>query len=221
MKTQLKPKMDGDDDFIIGMSKEPLGFTVKSQSFNNFSVHLFDEVRDAPYYSKVFDMLLDAGENDLVDVFLSSPGGNLDGLNVLLEGVKLTDATVRAIIAGSCHSAASIFALNAHEIVVTDSATMLVHNIRTGFGGKIADLENFTNFSRKISNKLIISTYEGFLNPTELQEVLHGKELWLDADEIRERLVKRSEFLKAKEKAQDSENQEPPKKTTRKKKVQE
>lgn len=224
MKTTLKPRIDNDDEnFILGMSKEPLGFTVKSQSFNNFSVHLFDEVRDAGHYSKVFDMMVDSGENDLIDFFISSNGGDLDGLNILLEGVKLTDSIVRAIIVGSCHSAASIFALNAHEVIVTDSASMLVHNLRTGFGGKMADLEAFTNFSSKMSNKLITSTYEGFLNPQELQEVLRGHELWLDAGQIRERLQRRADFLETKFEAEqqaaleEQAETQPPKKSSRKK----
>ena len=132
-------------------------------------------------------------------------------MNVLLEGIRLTDAHVCAILIGPAHSAASILALNCHDIVVTNSATMLTHNIRTGFGGKIADLEAFTNFSRKISNKLIKDTYEAFLNPTELQEVLHGKELWLDSEQIKERLQARMEFLMGEKEPQ-------PKKSSRKKK---
>ena len=211
MNKKTLGRNDSDDDFTMSMRSEPLGYTVKSQQLNNFSVHITGDIRDAEYYTKIFELCLDAGENDIINFFIASNGGDLDGLNVLLEGIRLTDAHVCAILIGPAHSAASILALNCHDIVVTNSATMLTHNIRTGFGGKIADLEAFTNFSRKISNKLIKDTYEAFLNPTELQEVLHGKELWLDSDQIKERLQARMEFL--------MEEKEPqPKKPSRKKK---
>ena len=195
MNKKTLGRNDSDDDFTMSMRSEPLGYTVKSQQLNNFSVHITGDIRDAEYYTKIFELCLDAGENDIINFFIASNGGDLDGLNVLLEGIRLTDAHVCAILIGPAHSAASILALNCHDIVVTNSATMLTHNIRTGFGGKIADLEAFTNFSRKISNKLIKDTYEAFLNPTELQEVLHGKELWLDSEQIKERLQARMEFL--------------------------
>lgn len=195
MNKKTLGRNDSNDDFTMSMRSEPLGYTVKSQQLNNFSVHITGDIRDAEYYTKIFELCLDAGENDIINFFIASNGGDLDGLNVLLEGIRLTDAHVCAILIGPAHSAASILALNCHDIVVTNSATMLTHNIRTGFGGKIADLEAFTNFSRKISNKLIKDTYEAFLNPTELQEVLHGKELWLDSEQIKERLQARMEFL--------------------------
>ena len=213
MNKKTLGRNDSDDDFTMSMRSEPLGYTVKSQQLNNFSVHITGDIRDAEYYTKIFELCLDAGENDIINFFIASNGGDLDGLNVLLEGIRLTDAHVCAILIGPAHSAASILALNCHDIVVTNSATMLTHNIRTGFGGKIADLEAFTNFSRKISNKLIKDTYEAFLNPTELQEVLHGKELWLDAEQIRERLQARMEFL-----MEEKEPEPQPKKPSRKKK---
>ena len=213
MNKKALVRNDSADDFTMSMRSEPLGYTVKSQQLNNFSVHITGDIRDAEYYTKIFELCLDAGENDIINFFIASNGGDLDGLNVLLEGIRLTDAHVCAILIGPAHSAASILALNCHDIVVTNSATMLTHNIRTGFGGKIADLEAFTNFSRKISNKLIKDTYEAFLNPTELQEVLHGKELWLDSEQIKERLQARMEFLIG-EKVPEPQ----PKKPSRKKK---
>ena len=220
MRTTMKPQIGEDEDFVFGMPKEPLGYTVKTHQLNNFNVHINEEIKDASYYSKVFELLLDAGENDSVNFFIASNGGDLDGLNILLEGIRLTEAHVCAILVGPAHSAASILALNCHNIIVTESASMLTHNIRTGFGGKIADLEAFTNFSRKISNKLIKETYTAFLEPEELEAVIHGKELWLDAAQIRERLQRRMEFLESKYEAEQqavSKVQEQPKKPSRKK----
>lgn len=195
MNNKYLGKNNNEDDFSVQINSEPLGFTVKSQQLNNFTIHITGDIRGAEYYTKIFDLLIDAGENDVVDFFIASNGGDLDGLNVMLEGIRMTDAHVRAILIGPAHSAASILALNCHDVIVTDSASMLTHNIRTGFGGKIADLEAFTNFSRKISNKLIQDTYKGFLDEDLLTAVLHGKEIWMDAEEIRERLEQRAKYF--------------------------
>ena len=189
-------KVDDEDEVMnFPTNKQPLGFSVKSQSFYNFTVHLCEEIKDASYYTKIFDLMLEAGDNDVIDLMIASPGGDLEGLNMLLEGMRLTDAHVRAILVGACHSAASILAMNAHDVVVTDSCTMLVHGVRTGFGGKMVDLDAFTAHSKKVTDKLLRQSYEGFLTPDELKEVIHGRELWLDADEVRKRFERRQDYL--------------------------
>lgn len=206
---------DEDEDYFSENQEGPLGFSVKSKQAHNFIVHIDKEIKGAAYYSKVFDMMLQAGEHDLIDFFISSPGGDVEGLNVLLEGMKLTDAHIRAILVGSCHSAASIFAMNCPEVIVCDRATMLVHNVRTGFGGKMADLEAFTTFSKKTSSKLIQETYKYFLSDEEIKEVLAGRELWLDADQIRERLERREEMRELEKQTEPEEK--PVSKSTKKK----
>lgn len=197
MNKRIIIKADDDDEDFPSESDSLLGFSVKTRTACNFIVHIDRGFKDASYYSKVFDMMLSASELDTVDFFISSPGGDLQGLNVLMEGIKLTDANVRAVIVGECHSAASIFAMHCHDVIVCDSASMLVHNIRTGFGGKMADLAAYTAFSEKISKKLINDAYKHFLSAAEIQEVLNGRELWLDADQIRERFTSRDMILQA------------------------
>ena len=211
---------DCEDCFVE--SNDILGFTVKQQSFYNFNVHINTEIRSPAHYAKVFDMLLNAGDGDCVNLFIASDGGDLDGLNILLEGIRLTEAETCAILVGPAHSAASILALNCGSVVVTDSASMLCHNMRTGYGGKMADLDAFTTHSKRIADKLMHETYKGFLSDESIQEVIHGKELWLTADQIRERLAQRDDYLEAKflaeqEEAKALQEQDEPKPKRKKK----
>ena len=218
-KRYLKNQDDDNEDFINPSIKQPLGFTARSQSFYNFTVHICEEIKDASYYTKVFDLMLEAGSDDVIDLMIASNGGNLEGLNLLLEGMRLTEAHVRAILLGSCHSAASILALNAHDVIVTDSCEMLVHGVRTGFGGKMVDLDAFTAHSKKVTDKLLTQTYKAFLTDLELHEVIHGRELWLTADDVRERLARRQEYLEVStEEFVEAPPEPQPKKPTRKKK---
>lgn len=211
-------KADEEDEYSTSpIHKQPLGFSAKSQSSHIFTVHLSEEIKEAAYYTSIFDLMLDAGETDTINLMIASPGGNLEGLNMLLEGMRLTDAHVRAILISDCHSAASILAMNAHEVVVTDSCTMLVHGIRTGFGGKMVDMDAFTAHSKKVTDKLLRESYHGFLSNEELREVIHGRELWLDADEVRERLDRRQAVLEEEELSAAIPAQPTPKKPRKKK----
>lgn len=211
---------DNDDDensMFPSPEKRKLNFSVKSSSFHNFTVHLSEAMYDADYYTKIFDLMLEAGENDIIDIMIASPGGNLAGLTTLIEGIRLTDAHVRAVLIGECFSCASILAMHCHEVVVTDSCQMLVHCVRTGFGGKIVDMEAFTNHTKKVTDRLFHETYYGFLESSEIDAVLRGSEIWLDADQVRARLERRQALFE--EKASEIKPVEPaPKKPTRKKK---
>lgn len=209
---------EDEDEMYFGPIKGPLGFTVKKRQMHNFSVHINEEIKSPDHYSKIFDLLLEAGEDDMITFFISSPGGRVDGLNVLLEGIRFTDAHTVAVLLGECHSAASILALNCNEIVVTDSAESLVHSCRFGSSGKAADIAAHTAHTLKTTEKLARQTYgQGFLTETEMNQMLDGKEFYFDADQLRERLERRSAFIEAEFQAK----QNPPESTkpSRKKKA--
>ena len=215
MNTKQRTRSDDEEDIIFGTSKGPLGFSVKTRQMHNFLVHINEEIKSPDYYSKIFDLLLDANEEDCVSFFICSPGGRIDGLNVLLEGLRMTEAYTVAILIGEAHSAASILALNCDEVVATESSEMLVHSCRFGTSGKAADIAAQTAHTLKTTEKLARQTYEGFLTEDELSQMLAGKEYYFDAEQIVERLQKRVEFLT---KAMEPVPKSQPKKPSRKKK---
>lgn len=204
----MRTQRNNEDEEPVGT----LGFSVKSRSANIFSVFIDEEIKEPSYYSKIFSMLMDASDHDIVDFFIASPGGRIDGLSVILEGIKMTDAHTRAVILSSAHSAASVLALHCDEVIVTDSAEMLVHSCRYGAGGKSADVEAHVLHNKKTSERLIRNTYQGFLSPQELQEMLNGREIYLTAEDIRTRLKDKIAF----DKAADSKEPQKPKRKPKK-----
>lgn len=206
-----------DDEYLAGTT---LGYSVKSIQINNFRVQLNKGIMDASYYSRVFEMMLDAGENDQITFFISSGGGRVDGLNVLLEGTRLTDAYTTAVLVGSAHSAASIFALNCDEVIVTDSADMLCHEVTYGTGGKGSDVYSHVLHTKRTSDKLLTETYSGFLDDKQLAALFAGTQIYLTAEEIRECLARKGEYLEAKFQAeQQAVESTPEKKPARKRKT--
>jgi hypothetical protein len=83
----------------------------------------------------------------------------------------------------------------------------------------MVDLDAFTAHSKKVTDKLLTQTYKAFLTDLELHEVIHGRELWLTADDVRERLARRQEYLEVStEEFVEAPPEPQPKKPTRKKK---
>ena len=220
MNKKYSKAQDEDDEEGILLNHSVLGYRVKSVALHDFSFHVNNDIRGPEYYTKIFDLLVESGEHDTITMFIGSYGGRLDGLNILLEGIRMTDAHVRAVILSDCHSAASILALSAHEVIVCDAAEMLVHQCRFGIAPtKVIDVVAQAAHTQKTTEKLTRSVYEGFLTSDEIEEVLKGRELWLDADQIRERLERKSEYLEAKFQAEQALESPPEPKPARKRKT--
>lgn len=173
---------------------------------NQFNVHLDGEIGEPCEYRDLITLLFNSNENDIITIYINCQGGQLDSAMAIIEGIKVTKSHVRCIILGSCHSAASMISMYAHEIVVLDAAHSLVHTATFGSIGNSNNIKTHTDFTVKQIEKLIRATYEGFLTEPELINVKAGVELWFDADQIRERIVKRNVFLEKEHKKENRKN---------------
>jgi ATP-dependent protease ClpP protease subunit len=171
--------------------------TTKQEIFSHL-VKFDENIGPPAKYRGLIDLLYLADENAVFNFFINSSGGGLSAAMAIIEGIKGSDALVRAIITGECHSAASLIALNCHEIVVTDSAHALIHTASYGTGGNTHMVQGHVDFSTKMINKMLEKTYSGFLSDSEIGDVKRGIEIWFDADQIRERLLTRNDYLAVK-----------------------
>lgn len=194
----MSKRMSEDLD-MIPSPPEQLGYFFESQQMTTYTVPIDEGIMEPSYYRGIVNMLSNANEQDIVVFKINSPGGRMDGLLSLLDAIDTTEAMTIADITGECASAASILALNCDQCVVGNRAEMLCHEVRYGVGGKNSDNLSHVQHIKKISDKLIWDTYEGFLTDDEIESVLNGKELFLDSEEIVERLNKRQALREAAE----------------------
>jgi ATP-dependent protease ClpP protease subunit len=188
-----------DEDIEPGEDIEgTLGYFVSSQTACHYTVPIDGSFKEPVYYRGVIQMLMNAGEQDVAAFLINSPGGQLSGLLSLLEGLNMTEAHTVALLVGSVSSAASMFALHCDEVYVGENSTMLCHNVSYGTGGKGSDVLAHVKHISSTANKLLRRTYKNFLTEQEINDMIDGKEIYLESDEIVERLKQR-EILRAKE----------------------
>lgn len=195
-----KTRATNDDDDFDGPQMLP--FVKRSFAISQVNICLDEPIVDPKYYRAVISELQTLGEHDTVNVTFATNGGNASGMIMLIEAFRNTQATVSGAIIGDCHSAGSILAMNCDQIYVAPYASMMIHNISYGYAGKDADVMGMVSHTSAWSKKLIRETYEGFLTESEIIEVLSGKELWLDSDQIKERFDKRQKYVEKKMKAE-------------------
>ena len=171
-----------------------LGYFVSSHQICNYTVPIDGSFREPAYYRGVIQMLMGASQHDTVAFLINSPGGALSGLLSLLEAINMTEANTVALLVGNASSAASIFALHCNEVYVGDNSTLLCHNISYGTGGKGSDVLAHVQHISNSASKLLRKTYKYFLNDKEIDDMLNGKEIYMEAEEIIDRLQKREEL---------------------------
>lgn len=173
--------------------------TFQKPSFHH-DIFLDGEISRPQDYRAVISLLFNAGEEDVIHIFINSDGGDLDTALAIIEGLKGTQAHVVAILIGACHSAASIISLYCHEVVVLDNAYSMIHTASFGTTGNTGDLKTQTAFIIKRVEKVLDDAYEGFLTADELLKIKQGMELWFDAPEIRAKIIRRVKVLEARAK---------------------
>jgi len=189
------PRYDEDTPVIAPHGK--LGYAVKTQTAHIFTVNITTEILEPDHYTEIFQLLLDASPADTIQFNINSPGGSLYGLDMILGGLTLTEAHTTAILIGEVASAASVLAMAVDDVLVLPTAEMLCHTSRYGVGGKSPDVESQVAHHQKMTKQVMKTYYEGFLTPEEIEGMLRGHEIYLDAAQIEDRLAQRAEYFLA------------------------
>ena len=165
-------------------------------------VPIDDAFREPSYYRMVCQKISELGEGDIVEFEINSPGGSLGGLVTLLHAVRSTEAETVAVVVGDAYSAASLLALACDSISVGPYANFLCHSASFGTRGKTADVRGHVNHTADYAETIFRNCYEYFLTEEEITDVLEGKELYLNYDQINERLERKYSILKEMQEAE-------------------
>lgn len=191
MQDIFKLKNNEEDEDINNVNPEKyLSYVVQPVQNEIIKVFIDESIREPKYYRAVIHKLHTLTERDVVILHIDSPGGYLDGAMALIDAMENTQAKTISVISGMAASAASIIALRADEVVVSHNARMLVHPARYGYVGKMVDVRDHVKFNDRYISKIFQDSYEGFLSPDEITQCIDGKELYMDSEEILERLEK-------------------------------
>ena len=220
----MKHKMNNEDVFDLLQSSEQLDYSLSSITHNKFEFNLDEDIKEPSYYRSLIEVLNNATEQDLVVLNINSGGGHLDSAISIIDALRNTRANTLAWISGSAYSAAGLIALSCQNVEVGEFATLMCHNSQYGLGGYTTDIKDRALFEHKMTSKIMQSVYRFFLSPEEIESVLMNKTIWMDSDEIIERLSYmqekfQEEFEQEMEKMQSEALEGEETKTPKKKKI--
>jgi ATP-dependent protease ClpP protease subunit len=187
MKTR---KDDDQNTFLDFLSNDPN--TIKSyKQIVPVSLHHFyivDEIEDVKPYLDLINTLKTAEAHDTIFINLNTPGGNLNTAIQIMSAIKQSSATVITCLEGSVCSAGTLIFLSGHKFMVNPNCTFMIHNYSQWTGGKGNEIALQVKYQENYFHKLAKDVYGGFLTENEIKDVLQGKDLWFESDEVISRL---------------------------------
>ena len=193
----------------IIQDSESLDFNIKQEVITRsiMSVCIDEGIEEASYYRYVSQAINELTVDDTLQFFINSPGGTFSGLSTLLSSMDYSGCNTVAVIQGDCSSAASMLALSCHEIQVSPLASMLVHFVSYGSEGAASHIKAHVDHTQKVTGGVFRNIYEGFLTEEEIVSCIEqDRQIWLDSEQIIQRLENRLEYFKSK--AKDAEEEE-------------
>jgi ATP-dependent protease ClpP protease subunit len=171
------------------------------------SFYLSGIIQSPECYTKWFHAIRNASENDVIVIHINSPGGDASTAIQFIRVLAESKATIVASVEGNCMSAATMIFLAADIHQIGEHSCFMFHNysgISIGKGGEMYD--NIV-FERKWSERMLKSIYGDFLTDKEIEDILNNKDIWMDGEEVAERLKKRAKKLAKKQKLKEKNDE--------------
>lgn len=193
-----KIKVNQEQEVIDQQPEKKQEWLETTNAVSSIKFRLDKQIEGSEYYADLLDRLELAGENDSVEIYIDTVGGNLDGCIAICDAIQNTPATVTGIIPNKAYSAGAFISLCCDNLEVRPYARMMAHSYSGVYAGKDHEINLDYNFNNVYIRKFLSDCCEGFLTEEELNKMFDGKDWWFNAEEIVERLQKRQEYFEEK-----------------------
>lgn len=168
-----------------------------TQSFNIIRIYLTDEgVNGTDSHLDQLEAILDATSNDVIEVYcLGCGGGSADSIIMLLNALAQSPAHTVTILEGHNASAASMPMMVTDEVRIGMYSSVMFHNVAGGVIGNMTNNAEAAKFYEQHYNRFFADLYNHFFDESELSDLRKGLEIYLNAEQIRERLDNRQRIL--------------------------
>lgn len=153
-------------------------------SASDIHIHLNSEITHCDDYNHELEAIYSASEADTVYLHLCTGGGSLWTACQFRSALTACKARTIAVVEGPCHSAGSMLALCCDELIVNDTAYMLIHNYSGGDFGKGKELVESVLQGDAWLENLFKKVYKDFLTPEEITHVRNDHDLHFFDEEI-------------------------------------
>lgn len=149
---------------------------------HHFYIH--GEIDCSSDYVDLLDCLYTAGKGDIIYLHLNTPGGRLNTAVEIIHAMAQAEATVVTCADGQVASAGSLIFFAGDSFLVGEFCEVMLHDGSSGEWGKINENLISAQFTSNRLHTIYHKVYGRFLSGVEVDEVLGGKDMYLNAEEV-------------------------------------
>lgn len=163
-------------------------FVTENRDHTLFEYYFVGYIGDPEEYIELCNALRAARPEDKFVLRFNSGGGQVRTGNQILNAIYECEATTIGFIENDCGSMTTFLFLACDTWGVSKYAEWFSHTISGGNYGKESETWEASQFLRRQTHKRIREEYNNFLTSDEIDKVIAGGDVYLDSDEIMERL---------------------------------
>ena len=155
------------------------------------TVHHFyitGEIGPAYFYIDMIHVIRSASPGDVIYLHINTTGGQLDTGIQIINAMRESKAHVVASIEAQAYSLGSMIFLAADDYIVHENSMMMIHNFSSGMAGKGNEQRLRLDAITTLFDQFVRPIYVPFITDVEYDDVIEGKDMWMQTTEIRERL---------------------------------
>jgi len=108
-----------------------------------------------------------------INIYINSEGGCLYSALSVIDIISSNKVPINTIVSGVCMSAATLILLSGHNRIMMPNSYMLIHNISSGFWGKMHEFEDEMKNLNELTKKLKdIYKRNSNITKTQLDKIL-------------------------------------------------
>lgn len=163
-----------------------------SLSSKEYNFFLADEVKANYLYTNFISFILNLCAEDVVNLYISSPGGLVSTSLDIINAIKKSKATFNGIVTSHACSAAASILMACDNKDVRELAYVMFHEASGGvFGGQSHSKLKYQYEHVKTHNEYVTRKMcQDILTNKEIDSLLKGKDFYLTAKEFNKRISK-------------------------------
>lgn len=186
---------------------KPNRIMVNQRISNEYHLRIARPITEVDDFEEEFQLFAGAGDDDVIKIDIVTPGGNVDTGHMLRRAIVRTAAHTIAYIGPTCASMGTVIALACEEWEIDEMSSFMIHTGSYGYGGIAPHVKACVDHTDKMIERLVRTTYAGFLSEDEIQRVIDGKEMYFEGDELAQRLSSYAQYRDAMREAFDVEEE--------------
>lgn len=191
---------------IPSEQKQPFTYYESSMSLKMHHIYLSEGIDEPEKYVEMIHRIKSANPGEVIYIYLNTPGGRLDTAIQIINAMRVSQAKIVTVVEAEAHSAGTMIFLCGDEFIVHDNCSMMFHNFSGGTYGKGNEMKLQIDATTRWFNKLAKDIYYPFLSHQEIDNMIDGKDIWMESEEIRKRLKKMVKILAGEKKKQTKES---------------